>query len=41
MRLMHLLWLRARLRLGIVVIRASRRLATLGEWLLDLGGRPH
>jgi hypothetical protein len=38
MRLIHLLWLRARLRLGIVAIRTSRRLATLGEWLLNLGG---
>jgi hypothetical protein len=39
MRLIHLLWARARLRLGIVAIRTSRRLATLGEWLLNLGKR--
>jgi hypothetical protein len=43
MRLIHLLMAEARLMLVIVAIRISRRLATLGEWLFNLGdgaGRP-
>jgi hypothetical protein len=36
MRVIHLLWAGARFRLGLVAIRTSRRLATLGEWLLNL-----